>query len=56
MDTDRPALNHGVGFNARGGVTENAYTAYDLPGRDLFLTLSAKFRGRAKENGSDVAD
>jgi outer membrane receptor protein involved in Fe transport len=43
LDRDPPLLNHGVIYDNFGGGNENVYTAYDLLGREIFLTLTAKF-------------
>ncbi len=43
LDRDPPLLSHGVIFDNFGGGNENVYTAYDMLGREFFLTLTAKF-------------
>lgn len=43
MDRDPPLLSHSVIYDDFGGGNENLYTAYDTLGRELFLTLTAKF-------------
>jgi len=43
LDKDPPLLSHGVIFDDFGGGNENVYTAYDMLGREFFLTLIGKF-------------
>jgi outer membrane receptor protein involved in Fe transport len=43
LDRDPPLLSHSVIYDNYGGGNENVYTAYDVMGREFFLTLTAKF-------------
>jgi outer membrane receptor protein involved in Fe transport len=43
LDVDPPLLNHKVVYRVNGGGNEDVYNAYDVVGRELFLTASAKF-------------
>lgn len=43
MDTDPPALNHSDVYRVNGGGNEDVYSVYDVLGRELFLTVTAKF-------------
>jgi iron complex outermembrane receptor protein len=43
MDTDPPALNHSDVYRVFGGGNEDVYSVYDVLGRELFLTITAKF-------------
>lgn len=43
MDKDPPALNHSDVYRVFGGGNEDVYSVYDVLGRELFLTISAKF-------------
>jgi outer membrane receptor protein involved in Fe transport len=43
FDVDPPALNHTDVYRVNGGGNEDVYSVYDVLGRELFLTISAKF-------------
>ncbi|MGA7537971.1 MAG: TonB-dependent receptor [Steroidobacteraceae bacterium] len=43
LDKDPPALNHSDVYRVNGGGNEDVYSVYDDLGRELFLTISAKF-------------
>jgi iron complex outermembrane recepter protein len=43
LDKDPPALNHSDVYRVNGGGNEDVYSVYDVLGRELFLTISAKF-------------
>lgn len=43
LDKDPPFLNHNVVYTVNGGGNEDVYSAYDLLGRVLFLSFTAKF-------------
>lgn len=43
LDKDPPFLNDTVIYGVVGGANQNTYTVYDMMGRELFLTASAKF-------------
>jgi outer membrane receptor protein involved in Fe transport len=43
LDVDPPLLNHKVVYRVNGGGNEDVYNAYDVVGRELFLTASVKF-------------
>ncbi|MHB8815562.1 MAG: TonB-dependent receptor domain-containing protein [Steroidobacteraceae bacterium] len=43
MDKDPPALNHSDVYRVNGGGNEDVYSVYDVLGRELFLTVTAKF-------------
>jgi iron complex outermembrane recepter protein len=43
LDKDPPFLNDSVVYGVSGGANQNTYTAYDVLGRQLFLSFNAKF-------------
>ncbi|HET9118158.1 MAG TPA: TonB-dependent receptor [Pseudonocardiaceae bacterium] len=43
LDQDPPLLSHKVVYRVNGGGNEDVYSVYDLLGRELFLSVSAKF-------------
>ncbi len=43
FDKDPPFLNDTVIYGVVGGANQNTYTVYDMMGRELFLTATAKF-------------
>jgi outer membrane receptor protein involved in Fe transport len=43
LDKDPPFLNHNVVYTVNGGGNEDVYSAYDLLGRVLFMSFTAKF-------------
>ena len=43
FDRDPPAINHSDVYRVNGGGNEDVYSVYDVLGRELFLTINAKF-------------
>ncbi|MDE2050948.1 MAG: TonB-dependent receptor [Gammaproteobacteria bacterium] len=43
LDTDPPLLNHKVVYRVNGGGNQDVYSVYDVLGRELFLSVSARF-------------